>query len=655
MQRNWLALSILLTLSSLAVADGPSKAKLGEKIPNLLFHDEKGQARALYDLKDQKAIVLLFLSFECPVSTSYSQPLSDMNREYAKHGVRFIGLTVNEDETAAEVAKQAESFKLGFPVYLDKGLTAARAVEADFTPEAFVLDGKFVLRYRGRIDDAWTARLKKHSQVTRQDLRQVIGELLSGRPVAEPATLAIGCSIDRDAKAIAQNGPVTYYRDVLPILQAHCQSCHRPGEVGPFSLMSYRQAVNWAPDIKSYTQKRFMPPWKPTAGVAFHNERRLSDSDIATLARWVDAGTPAGDPATAPPARVFTDGWHLGNPDVVLKPADEFVVGPTGKDRFRCFVLPTNLADDVYVTAVEIRPGNPRVVHHVLLFIDTMRQGRKLEEAEKDRKPTVSVDALHPEPAPNPEWDKGPGYTVAMGIGFLPQGGLLGWAPGILPRYLPDNAGFLLPKGCDVIMQVHYHRNGRLERDQTQVGLYLAKKPIDRPYAGGVVAGGKGTGPFRLFFSIPPGEEKFKLSGEAWAHKDFTLYSLSPHMHMLGKEIHLTMTPPDGPKQKVISIGEWDYNWQEIYFLKEPIKVKAGTHFELEAIYDNSDKNSMNPFNPPRRITFGEQTFNEMCFVFLGGTNVEHTSFLGKNRILPVLSFAPSATATTSATPDQKK
>lgn len=649
MRRNFLALAMLVTLSVPALAEGPSRAKLGEKIPNLVFHDEKGQAHALYELKNQKAIVLAFLSFECPVSTSYSQPLAEMNRDFGKHGIAFIGLTVNEDDTPAQVAKQARDFNLGFPVYRDRDLLAARAVEADFTPEVFVLDADFVLRYRGRVDDSYVARLKKHAQATRQDLRQVIGEILSGRPVSEPATQAIGCTIARDVRNVAKAGPVTYYRDVLPILQNNCQSCHRPGEVGPFSLMNYRQAVNWAPDIKSYTQNRTMPPWKPTAGVAMHNERHLGDADIATLANWADNGTPAGDPADAPPARVFPDGWHLGKPDLVLQATEEFVVGPTGKDRFRCFVLPTNLPEDVHVTAVEIRPGNPRVVHHVLPFIDTTGQARKLEAAEKEKKP-VPVDELHPEPAPNPEWDKGPGYTVGMGIGFLPQGGLMGWAPGILPRHLPDNAGFILPKNCDVVMQVHYHRNGRLERDRTQIGLYFAKKPIDRPYAGGVVAGGKGAGPFRLFFSIPAGEDKFKLTGEAYAHRDFTLYSLSPHMHMLGKEIHLTMTPPGESTRTLISVGQWDYNWQEIYFLKEPIHVKAGTRFQVDAIYDNSDKNAMNPFNPPRRVTFGEQTFNEMCFVFLGGTNVDNTGFLGRARILPVASFAPSTPAP-AATP----
>src|SRR5581483_11177601 len=168
--------------------------------------------------------------------------------------------------------------------------------------------------------------------------------------------------------------------------------------------------------------------------------------------------------------------------------------------------------------------------------------------------------------------DSGPGYTVAMGAGFQPQGGLTGWAPGNLPRYLPDGVGFPLPKGADIVMQVHFHRNGRAERDRTQLGLYFAKKKVDRPYKGAILFGRLGTAPLP-YFMIPAGNERFVLQGDSWATGDFTLFSVMPHMHMLGKEIRVTMTPPDGPERPLVAIGDWDYNWQETYLLKEPIHV----------------------------------------------------------------------------------
>ena len=625
------ALLLLAALSfagmTIAAEDaGPSKAKLGERIPNLVFRDADGGKHPLHDLKNQKAIVVVFLSFECPVSKSYSKPLVDLHKELGKHGVTFLGLTVNEDDSAAEVAKHAKEYELDFPVYLDEGLAAARALEADYTPEVFVLDGDFKLRYRGRIDNKYSSRLKAR-QATKLDLSQALGEILSGRPVAEPATKAVGCTIDRDAKPVPATAKATYYRDVLPILQTNCQTCHRPGESGPFALMKYAQAVKWADLVKEYTQKRVMPPWKPSTGVAMHHERRLTDKEIATIADWADHGTPAGDPKDAPPERQFTDGWQLGTPDLVLTPTDDYILGPTGKDRFRCFVMPTGLPKDEYVTGVEIRAGNSRIVHHLLLFVDATGGAKKLELAElakslnadATKTPAKEGDKSGDHAGQSPD-DRGPGYTVAMGIGISPQGGLSGWSPGVSPRFLPEGAGYFLPKNSDVVMQVHYHRDGQLQKDRTKIGLYFAKKPVEHVYASGAIAGGKGTGFLNMYFSIPAGDDAFKLTGERYATKDFTLYSISPHMHLVGKSIKLTMTPPDGKAQTLLGIDQWDYNWQEIYMLKEPIAVKAGTKFQVEAIYDNSDKNPVNPFNPPRRVTFGEETFNEMCFVFLGGT-----------------------------------
>jgi hypothetical protein len=231
-----------------------------------------------------------------------------------------------------------------------------------------------------------------------------------------------------------------------------------------------------------------------------------------------------------------------------------------------------------------------------------------------------------------------------MGVGFIPQGGLSGWAPGQTAYHLPDGVGFPLPKNSDVVMQIHFHRNGRTERDRTQVGLYFAKKKVDRPLAGSVIAGGKGTGPLRTFFSIAPGDDKFQLDGDMWATKDFTLLSIMPHMHMVGKEIAVTLTPPDGAAQTVLAIKQWDYNWQETYFLKQPLQVKAGTRMHVDAVFDNSDKNQRNPFTPPRRITFGEQTFNEMCFVFLGG-------YSDYGRILPLTPFEPKKDVPKTAVP----
>ena len=288
--------------------------------PESRVGSDKNQQLSLHDLKDKKAIVLVFFSFECPVSNSYCQPLVDMHKEYAKHGVAFIGLTVNDDDTAAHVAKQARAFNLTFPVFRDRGLAAARAWRRTSRPSALSWTGITCCATAAASTTAIRNDFKKHQQVTKHDLRQVIGELLSGRPVAEPATQAIGCPIVRDEPKVAKNGNVTYHKDVQPILQNHCQTCHRPGEVGPFSLLTYKQAVNWA-----RTTSR---PTRRTGPCRRGGRRRWrcmmsAASPTGRSPRWPLGPMAARPPATrknAPPAREFTEGWRLGTPDLILSP-----------------------------------------------------------------------------------------------------------------------------------------------------------------------------------------------------------------------------------------------------------------------------------------------------------------------------------------------
>ncbi len=606
------ACSALMVLSDTARADTALVTdKLGKKIDNIAFADFNGKAVPLHAIKDEKAVVVVFLSFECPVSASYSSALAELHKQYRDKGVAFVAISASDD--TAEVRKQADAFKLPFPIYFDPKLDVTDALKATTTPEAFVLDRNFVLRYRGRIDNAWSARLKKNANTTEFDLKNALDDILAGNDVKVPATKPIGCPVTaKGAIAKTVTTTVTYHKDVQPILQKNCQECHRPDAVGPFALTNYKQAVNWADDIKAYTQDRKMPPWKPIAGLAFHNERKLSDEQIKTVAAWVDGGTPEGDPKDAPTPPEFTDGWQLGKPDLILTVQDDFIIGPSGRDMFRCFVLPTNLDADKYIVGFEIKPGNQRVVHHTLNFWDASGTARKMEQDAKDKaKPS--------------DQDRGPGYASAMGVGFPGRlqlqlstagkfGGFGGWAPGQMPRFLPEGTGYFLPKGADLIIQTHYHRDGKEEKDRMKVGLYFAKETIDKRYQFLIV---DGLGYLQF---IRAGQADYKSKGSAIINADCTIYSVMPHMHLLGKTVKVTMTPPDGETQTLVEIGDWDYNWQETYWLKEPLNVKAGTRLEIEAVFDNSDRNPNNPRNPPKMVTRGEETTDEMLFGFLGAT-----------------------------------
>ena len=595
-------------------------------VAKLAFREAGGKAVAWKEVAGAKATVVAFLSFDCPMSTGYAKPLADLAAAYSEKGVRFVALCPTDDEPAA-LAKRAEEYKLGFPVFQDAKLAAADALGATVTPEMFVLDAGNVVRYRGPIDDGFTKRLVPNRRASEAYLKNALEAVVAGKPVAVAKAEPVGCKIVRAAPKAAAGGPA-FYKDVLPILQEHCQECHRPGEVGPFALTTYKQAAAWAEDVKAFTHDRRMPPWKPVAGKEFVGDRRLAEKDVATLAAWVDAGCPEGDPKDAPPPRQFTDGWALGKPDLVLEPDEDFVLGPTGPDYFRVFVLPTGFTEDRYVSAVEVRPGNPRVVHHSVNFYDgtgTARTNQAFAQAEekKARKPG--------------DVDVGGGFSAGMGLGISPKptdligarpvfGPLGGWAPGLLIRELPDGSGFLLPKGADVVMQLHYHRSGRVEKDRTRVGLYFSKKPVERAVLPIVVPGYFKTDktsddPRRSGLGyIPAGDPKFVSRGTWYVLEDTTLIAMLPHMHLLGKSVKVTMTPPGGKPEVLIEIADWDFNWQENYVFKEPVKARRGTRFDVEAVFDNSAANPNNPRNPPVDVLFGEQTTDEMLFAIFAGT-----------------------------------
>jgi peroxiredoxin len=581
----------LASLSQLNAAPktAPAAVTVGQKLEGFKLKDTTGKTRALAEFKDKKALVFVFMGASCPISNSYAAPLSKLDASYRDKGVQILGVNANPDEALSVVTKHAEEFRLSFPVLKDADQSLANRLAVKVTPEAFVLDQSRTLRYRGRLDDAYTSRTKQKKDPDCGEIQAAVDAILAGKQVATPVTSAFGCSLVRPEKsASSATAKVTYHRDVAPILQERCQSCHRPGQVAPFSLLSYADAKSWATEIKEFATTRQMPPWKAEPGHGeFRDVRRMSDAEIATLATWADSGAPEGDPKTGPVAKNWGDGWSLGKPDLVLTMPVDYNVAASGKDDFHCFVLPTGLTEDKDVVAVEVRPGNPRVLHHVLNFIDTNGRGRALDEKD-----------------PGPGYDSGPG-----GVGFLPSGAVGGWAPGNMPRFLPEGMGRALPKNSDLVIQVHYHKTGKPEVDRTSIGLYFAKAPVKQRVQ---------TLPLTNFrINIPAGEAHHELTQSVTLPFASTAIAITPHMHLLGREMKVTATLPDGKVVPMIFIKDWDYRWQDTYVYKEPITLPKGTKLDLTAYFDNSSANPLNPNNPPKRVTFGEQTTDEMCFAFI--------------------------------------
>jgi hypothetical protein len=434
--------------------------------------------------------------------------------------------------------------------------------------------------------------------------------------------LAAGITLLMATSAFAE--APTYHREVSRILQRSCQDCHRPGQVAPFSLLTYDQARKRADDLAAVTHDRRMPPWhaSTTEGGPFRDPRVLPDADIATIAAWAKAGAPEGDPKDAPQPRAFASGWQLGEPDLVLTMPRPYELGPEGADEHRVFVIPTGLTEGKWVTAIDYKPGNPRIVHHALGAFDLKKRGRILDEA-----------------------DPRPGYKVFGGFGFTPDGGMSGWSPGHGATVSPEGVGRYLPAGADFILQVHYHRDGKAEVDSTQVGLYFARRPVDKEQRAAVVSPPPGRLIIVPALRIPAGSNNHEVTGSLTLDgEDRHLIGITPHMHWLGKDFLLTATFPDGSKRTLIKIDRWDFNWQDLYDLAEPIAMPKGTKVEMVAHFDNSAANPSNPSRPPVNVGWGEQTTDEMCLGFLYLTrDDQHLGGLPPKKYrAPAASSAPS-------------
>jgi len=577
-----LAAVLLFANVSAARTEGAAKTALA-------WTDVNGRNYTEADLKKAKATVFFFSSTQCPIANLYTPRMVELAKEYMPRGVRFFLVNSNPEDSREKVVKYARERRIPFPAVKDNGTELADRLGAQMTPQAILLDSKGNIRYLGRIDDN-----KDRAKVARHDLREALDAILAGRPVKQARTLPFGCIIFRDRPTIAAtNATVTYTRDIAPILNANCVVCHRAGEVAPFTLETYAQARVWARQIKDYTARRLMPPWKAVPGYGeFHDKRWLTDEQIALIAKWADSGAPQGDPKDLPPAPKFPDPnrWTLGQPDLVLQPVRPYHLAAEGEDVYRNFVLPIDFKEDRYVQAMEFKPDNRAVVHHIVTYIDPTARS-----AEMDGKETE------------------PGYTVP-GVGIGIENAIWGevWVPGNEARRLPPGIAIKIPAGAKLVMQVHYHKTGKPEVDRSRMALYFAKGKVEKRIH---------TFPLGTFFlAIPPGRERHEVQADYTLPLDVQLRSIFPHMHMLGREMKVTATLPNGTVKPLIYINDWDFNWQATYYYKEPLALPKGTKLHLVAYYDNSEKNPRQTAHPPRLVTFGPQTTDEMCFAFLGLT-----------------------------------
>ncbi len=399
---------------------------------------------------------------------------------------------------------------------------------------------------------------------------------------------------------IASAQDVTYAEHVAPILMENCATCHRPGEVAPMSLLTYEDARRYSRQIGVEVSERRMPPWHAAPDLRHYtNDRSLDDAEIATIERWVATGTLRGDDALAPPIPTFNDSWQLGEPDLALTWDSPYQIAADGDDEYRCFVLDPGFEEDQWVDVIEVIPGNREVDHHIVIYVD---QGGTIAPQR---------DAAEP----------GEGYTCFGGPGF--QAYMVpGWGPGYVSAETPEGSGYLLEAGSKIVVQMHYHKNGTAQEDLTRVGLRYARRPTQRVLYNGYALGG---GFFGL--RIPAGEPNHVVTGRTPVTEDITVHSIVAHMHYLGKAMDIWATLPDGTRIDLVTVPRFDFFWQTQYGLAEPQRLPAGSVVHMEATFDNSPESPYQHSNPPREVTFGEQTTDEMAVaVFFYTRDAENLS-----------------------------
>src|SRR5262245_11027309 len=536
----------------------------GAIIADLILKDIHRRPRSFDGFKDKRAFVIVFLDTECPLANLYIPTLIDLYKQYADRGVQFLGINSNRQDTLIAVAAHAQERDVPFPILRDIEHKAADAFGAKRTPEAFLLDAKRVIHYHGRIDDQYGVGFRREKP-TRHDLKTALDELLDDKTVTVSKTLVEGCPIERIKKPRVE-GEVTYAKQVSRILQKHCQECHRPGEIGPFSLMTFEDAKGRTNRIREAVLEQRMPPWHadPRYG-KFANDRRMSLEDTDTLLAWIEQAAPKGNDNDLPPPAKFPEGWKIGKPDAVFQMVEEFKVPASGVLDYKKFTVDPGFNEDVWVQAAECRPGNRAVVHHILVYIQ-----------EKGK----------------PIYDSNGRAST-----------LVGWAPGDMPALYAPGTAKKIPAGAKLVFEVHYTPNGVTHTDRSSVGIIFAKQPPTHVAESNILA--------NMLVKIPPRAPNLKGEMTFTFKDDALILSFMPHMHLRGVSAKYVATYPDGKREALLSVPDYDFNWQSVYRLAEPLRVPKGTKLTWTSWWDNSADNPRNP-DPTKEVRWGLQTWDEM-------------------------------------------
>jgi peroxiredoxin len=564
--RCWIALAFVLT---------PSAATWSaEEVPNFALLDDKGRSHELHRA-DGRAVVLFFTGIGCPVARKNAGKLIELKKQFNDDVTVWL---VNSELGVDREAVRKEADELGLtdlPLLLDPKQALAQSFGVQRTAETIVLDTKtWSIVYRGAVDDQLAEGTEKPEPTVRY-AELAIAALLKGEAIPHTQTATKGCLLTfADAKPMSE--PVSYAREVAPILKSHCVACHRAGDIGPFAFSNYQAVKRKARMIEEVILTQRMPPWHadPHFG-KFANASELTTAETQTLLRWIKQGAPSdGSPdplaETAPPP----EEWALGTPDYIVKLPQPEEIPATGVLEYRHVKIPSPVHEDVWLAAAVVKPGNRKVLHHAIVYASFPGSGNDLG---------------------------GTGVKIA------------GWAPGRLPGRLPEGTGLFLGRDAKLDIELHYTTVGSPQTDQTEIGLYVLRDKPKLAYKTGMA--------LKLDFKIPPKDPDASASATFTLAKDSILYTLTPHMHVRGSRMKYEALFPDGRRETLLSVPRYDFNWQTSYRLAEPLRVPAGTKIVCSGGFDNSAKNPFNP-DPTKTVKWGPQSWDEMFIGYVGYAEV---------------------------------
>jgi hypothetical protein len=558
-----LAWTCLLLIPAIVFSADP-EVKIGDTIANCHFKDIRYLPRSLDDFPKAKAFVLVFGNTACPLAQRYLPALKDLDRDYRDKGVQLLLVNVGADDSIMATAAHAVRHELEFPAVKDSDGSCAGALGVRRTPEAVVLDAEHRLRYRGRIDDQYRLGGTRPAP-TRRDLQEALDAVLASREVAVKETPVDGCAITLP-KPPEGAGPVTFAEHVAPLMQKHCQPCHHPSTPAPFTLVTYRQVAARADAIAEVVAEQRMPPWyaSPEHGT-FINRRGMTGAERDLILQWVRAGTPRGDEAKLPPPPAAADKeatWRIGKPDLVLQTVETYELPAGGDVPYKYAVLPTLFLDDTWIRALEIRPDNPRVLHHANIAF------------------------------------------ITAGEGFKQSNFITGYVPGGEPMDLDDGVAFRIPRGAALGLQIHFVTTGKEERCRLSVGIRYAGGAVHRQLRHMLLADHR--------FAIPPGAPSYRVEATRVLECDAIGVGLFAHMHLRGKDMTFRAIQPGGSDETLLMVPNYSFDWQMPYRWEAgKMRLPKGTQLECVAHYDNSAFNPYNP-DPSATVRDGQMTHQEM-------------------------------------------